>query len=140
MKRLSWFFLVGLLGLFMMSIFFQGCKKEQPEAKPEVSTTEITPEMVKTTVEGYIKGAASTDGFFVMFDSLENRERKLSFSYVHEGFNKTETGEYAVCVDFTEEIDGKMDTLDVDFFLKPVEGGMLSVVKKVIHKVNGQPR
>lgn len=89
---------------------------------------------VPAAVEQHIKQDAQLKGGYFLRDAKENAVRDLKFDYVHQGVERTEAGEYVVCVDL---VDQSKNRLDVDFWLKPIGTGDLTVSKIRIHKVNG---
>lgn len=93
-----------------------------------------TKKKVQTAVEKYLKEEAQLQGGFFLRESTKGGVRDLQFDYVHQGLEKTEAGEYAVCVDFLDQAKRR---LDVDFWLKPTASGDLQVSKIRVHKVNG---
>lgn len=96
-----------------------------------------TKKKVQEAVEQYIKQDAQLKGGTFLRDAKANVVRDLKFDYVHQGVERTGTGQYAACVDF---LDQSKNRLDVDFWLQPTASGDLEVSKIRIHKVNGVER
>lgn len=82
-----------------------------------------TKKKVQAAVEQHIKQDAQLKGGYLLRDPKDNAVRELQFDYVHQGVERTNAGEYVVCVDL---LDQSKNRLDVDFWLKPSGTGDLT--------------
>lgn len=118
----------------ILSVALVGLSNAQTKQKVDDPATK---KKVHDTVERYVKQEGQLKGGFFLRDAQENAVRDLQFDYVHDGVERTEAGQYLVCVDF---LDPAQKRLDVDFWLEPTSSGDLQVSKIRIDKVNGVAR
>jgi len=80
-----------------------------------------------------------TDGVFVVKDERMSLDRKLTLEKIHtDKIVRLSDGTSFVCADFK---DASGDKVDVDFFMTSTGTGGIQTVNKVqVHKINGQPR
>ncbi len=105
-----------------------------PRAEEKVTGEET--EKVRGFIESYVKQDSTLKGGFLIYDGKENKVLNLKYDYVHKGVEKTESGEYFACVDFS---DINKNTYDVDVYVSK-KGEEMDITKLVIHKVNGKDR
>ncbi|RMH75405.1 MAG: hypothetical protein D6681_22250 [Calditrichaeota bacterium] len=137
MNRLFQFMAVGIL----ITVVLGSCQKRQePQQEQSTARKPALEDTVREYLQGYIKGYTSSTGYFVIHDSVEQRDRQLTLRYIHPSVHQIGEGRYSICVDFVEETAQTVDTLDVDFYLAGGDGKIPTVEKVFIHKVNGKPR
>jgi hypothetical protein len=97
-------------------------------------------EKVEQDLVSFINGQSSkSGGKYTVSDELAKTTRAMSLAKIHsDKIMQMEDGTSFVCADFK---DANGETVDLDFFMKPTEGGAVDEVTRVqIHKVNGKER
>lgn len=93
----------------------------------------VTPEALTDSIINYVNENSNRKGYFLVNDSVQDRDLKLKLIDVHKDCYADMGGDiYFVCGNF-RGTDGKI--YDVDFFFKKEAGKLKNTMTKV-HKVN----